>query len=184
MKRGKLPDQNSKDSKALVTRDTVTLRELIDLLGGKDKTELAMFFMEWLNNGMNAKNAYLKFHPNITDRSAMVLGSRELRKVDIPLILEALDMGTSSYFEQLKAGLNAGKTFILKKYDKNGKIVKELSSHQPDHKTRRLYHEAQGKMLGFETNSPTSLVQNNFNIKNLGAAIKRDSIARGLPYIL
>lgn len=48
-----------------------------------------MFLAEWLNNGKNAKRAYLKFHPNVSEHSAEVLGSRQLRKVDIlPFLVE------------------------------------------------------------------------------------------------
>lgn len=52
--------------------------------------------------------------------------------------MEAVGLGYEAYFEQMKKGLNATKVVGLQ-----GDTV-------DDHKTRRLYHEAQGKILGIE----------------------------------
>lgn len=159
------------------TQTQVTLQAITDLLGGD--VELAQFFLEWLDNGHNATKAYLKFHPNVTEGSARVLGSATLSNINIPLVLEALGMGRSRYLEQLEAGLSAGKIFVLTKFDRKGRKVAKLDLSQPDHKTRRLYHEAQGKILGIEKESG-AVVQFNYNFANLGKDIKRDEIARGL----
>ena len=160
------------------SKEQVSLPEITDLLGGD--TELALFFVEWLDNGFNATKAYLKLHPNVTDHTARVVGSRWLAKVDISTVLEAMDLGRSKYLEQLKAGLNAGRIFAITKWDKNGKKVQELDFSQPDHKVRRLYHEALGQMLGVEEKSGVKIQNNQFNFADLGKSIRRDEMARGL----
>lgn len=51
-----------------------------------------LFILEWLNNGKNAKRACFKLHPSVTERSAEVLGSRLLRKVNISrFLVEVVD---------------------------------------------------------------------------------------------
>lgn len=42
---------------------------------------LALFYLTWLKNGLNATQAYLKLHPNVDYHSARTLGSRMLTKV-------------------------------------------------------------------------------------------------------
>lgn len=72
------------------------IKALLQIVGGDEGT---LFFLEeWLNNGRNAKRAYLKLHPNVTKHSAEVLGSRMLAKVNIlPLLVEDEKEGTWVY---------------------------------------------------------------------------------------
>ena len=164
-------------TKKPASQKQVTLQAITDLLGGDH--ELAQFFLEWLENGHNATRAYLKFHPNVTEHSARVLGAVVLAKISIPQVLEGLGLGRSKYLEQLEAGLNAGRVIIIEKFDKNGKKVAKLDLSQPDHKTRRLYHEPLGQMLGLESKSNV-VVPIQFNFADLGKSIQRDEQARGL----
>ncbi len=165
-------------TKKPASQKQVTLQAITDLLGGDH--ELAQFFLEWLENGHNATRAYLKFHPNVTEHSARVLGATVLAKISIPQVLEGMGLGRSKYLEQLEAGLNAGRVFIIEKFDKKtGKKVAKLDLSQPDHKTRRLYHEPLGQMLGLESKSGIVFNQQ-FNFADLGKAIQRDERARGL----
>lgn len=177
MPKKKKPVQKAANAE-LLTQEQITLEEVEKLLDGD--TTLAMFFLEWLNNGLNAKMAYLKFHPNVQERSAEVLGSRELRKVEVATIMEALGVGASPFFSQLAAGLNAEKKAVLRKYDKQGNIVQELDLSQPDHKTRAIYNERQGRMLGLEKEKGDKTI-NYFDFSRLGGMIKADREERGLP---
>lgn len=77
----------------------------MDELGG-DK-EVPVFFLEWLKNGFNATAAYKALHPDVTNESARVLGSRKLAKVNIGAILVASGYDYTDFVGQLKAGLNA-----------------------------------------------------------------------------
>jgi len=96
-----------------------------------DNKRFLVFFNEWCGNGLNAKKAYQKIHPDVTERSAQTLGSRMLRRVDTLDILDRYGLGIDIYMKQLKLGLNA-----------------ELgSSRKPDHKVRRHYHKVLGKLL-------------------------------------
>lgn len=104
--------------------------------------ELALFFLTWIKNGRNATAAYQELHPNVTSGSARALGSIVLAKIDKRLILEALDLGAETYLKQLSEGLQAEQTISIP--------ATGISFTIPDHKTRRPYHEALGKMHGFE----------------------------------
>jgi hypothetical protein len=150
----------------------MTDKQATDITGFEDaigdKT-LALFFMEWLKNGQNATKAYLTLHPSVDYHSARVLGSRQLAKVNISVILNAHNLGIETYIRQLKEGLSA-------------KMLASSSKAVPDHKTRRLYHKALGELLGFEGKETKINFQNNqYNFANLGRDIERDRIARGLP---
>jgi phage terminase small subunit len=46
------------------------------------------FVEEYIANGRNGKQAYKKFHPNVTDRTAEVTASRLLRKVEVSAYLD------------------------------------------------------------------------------------------------
>lgn len=98
----------------------------------------AIFFQAWLRSGLNAKKAYLALHPDVGEHSAETLGSRMLKKVEVSAILSAYGLGIEAYFSQLKAGLTA---------DKWNDFTGE---REPDHKTRRAYHEVLGKLHDFE----------------------------------
>lgn len=121
---------------------------------GNDE-EVAQFYLVWLQNGRNATKAYMAIHPNVTEHSARVLGTRQLAKVSKTEIARAYGISYDSYFKQLKEGMNAKKQIRF-----FGKVIDE----QPDHKVRRAYHEAVGEMLGMETkNQGNTAVQVNVN---------------------
>lgn len=150
-------------------------RELAKIMDGD--MELAIFFMSWLRKGMNATAAYEELHPDVTHGSAMVLGHRWLSRVNLQDIMEAYGLGHESYFQQMFEGLRANKNAVLRKYDrKTGELIQELDLSGPDHKTRRYYHEAQGKILGIEKDKQEAPPVN----VNIGVAITQASKDRGL----
>ena len=77
------------------------------------------------------------------------MGSRLLKRVSIELVLESYGIGVGNYFDQLKEGLASVKYVGL------------MAEPVPDQRVRRIYHQALGKMLGFE--SPDIQI-NNANI--------------------
>lgn len=89
--------------------------------------EVAMFFVSWVRNGMNATRAYKELHPEVSEGSARVLGSRMLAKVNISDILAVYGLTMEEYFLILKEGLKS-----------------------PDLKVRKQYHEVLGKLIGIE----------------------------------
>jgi len=119
-----------------------TFKELVHLVG--DNEELALFMAEWFKQGRSAKRAYLVLHPNVSPESAAVLGHRLLMKVNLTDILSSYGLGIEKYFEQLDAGLKA---------DKWNDFTGE---REPDHKTRRLYHEPLGKLHKIEQDSKST----------------------------
>ena len=102
---------------------------------------LAELVTEWVNNGRNATKAYKKLHPNVAEGTARVMGSALMKKVDKTFLAELYCGGIDTYFKQLNDGLNANVVIL------SGGKKKVLA---PDHRVRRLYHEALGKMLGIE----------------------------------
>jgi hypothetical protein len=122
---------------------------------GDDK-ELALFFVAWLNHGMNATKAYLQIRPEVSEASARVLGCRMLRKVNISMILEAYGLDWEKYLYKLVDGLEANKW------------NSDVKDFEPDYKARRLYHEALGKLLGIEKNPSrdNSIVVDSYNTFN------------------
>lgn len=103
-----------------------------------DSKNQALFVGAWLKHSRNATKAYLELHPNVTYESARVLGSRLLTKVNIQDILVMYDLGLERYLKQLDAGLEAQRWNHLTK------------EWEPDHRTRFLYFETLGRLLGFE----------------------------------
>lgn len=106
----------------------------------KDNLDLMLFYLTWIKNGMNATSAYLELHPHVDSHSARVLGSRWLARVsnvDKQLLMKAYGLDQEKYFTQLKDGLDAIKSDIT-------------GNTYPDHKTRALYHDKLGKLLGIE----------------------------------
>jgi len=101
--------------------------------------ELMDFFNEWSTNGHNATKAYLRFHPNCTEKSASVLGARVLGKVNKAEIMREFGLDENAYFKQLNDGLNATKWNDF------------TGDREPDHKTRLPYHDKVGRMLGIES---------------------------------
>lgn len=167
IKKKKVVTRKKKTSLVLVKttkpKKTNTLRDseyLLELLGG-DK-DLMLFFMTWVANGRNATKAYLKLHPNVSEASAAVLGSMKLRNIKIDVILEGFGLGVDTYMEQLKNGLEAVKYEEVVSIDNEGNIEKQAIP-VPDHKVRRNYHAALGKMLNFEKDSGTNVLQLNQN---------------------
>ena len=116
----------------------LTINELEEILGSKERT---LFYLTWLKHNRNATQAYLELHPNVTERSASTLGSRELGKVDIKVIASAYGLDSQKYFQQLNEALDADKW-----NDYTGE-------READHKTRKPYHDKLGGILGIETKS-------------------------------
>ncbi len=99
--------------------------------------EVPLFLAEWLKNGLNASAAYKTLHPDVSDASARVLGSKKLAKINISAILAGYDIGYSNYIQGLKEGLVATK-------------LNELTGEKvPDYRTRLEFHRILGKLLGF-----------------------------------
>ncbi len=116
---------------------------------------LAAFIAEWMKNGMNATKAYKKLHPEVTERSARVLGARQLTKVNISAILAIYDLGIDKYVEKLRDGLSAKSPVVW-----DGKVV----DYYDDYRVRRQYHKALGELHGLEgRKSDTPSVSVNIN---------------------
>ena len=111
-------------------------RLAIDELIGGDK-EIPLFLDEWLRNGLNASAAYKTLHPNVSDASARVLGSKKLAKINISAILAGYDLGYNDYIVGLKEGLAAMK------------FNEQTGEKAPDYKTRLEFHRILGKLSGF-----------------------------------
>ena len=125
------------------------LKELEELLGSKERT---LFYLTWLKHNRNAKQAYLELHPEVTERSAEVLGSRMLSNIEMKQIARAYGLDEQAYFEQLAKGL------IAKKRDQFSGELEE------DHKTRKPYHDKLGEILGIEGKQTASI---NVQVNNL-----------------
>lgn len=106
--------------------------------------DLVLFFVSWIKHERNATEAYLELNPSVDRTSAQVLGSRQLAKIDRGAVMKSYDLGLEEYFQQLKDGLKAIKS------DATGQTY-------PDHKTRALYHDKLGKLLGIETDNPPNV---------------------------
>ena len=101
-------------------------------------TDLLLFYLSWLKNGLNASKAYKELHPDITDGSAEVLGSRALSKVKKETVLQAYKLDLQKYFTQLREGLEATKWNDF------------TGEREADHKTRKDYHDKLGRLIGLE----------------------------------
>jgi hypothetical protein len=108
-------------------------------------TDVLLFYVSWIKNGLNAGKAYKELHPEVVQHSADTLGSRMLKKVENEMVLQAYGLDLQKYFEQLKGGLNA-----MKRDQFSG----EMSE---DHKTRQAYHDKLGKLLGLEQGSGSTI---------------------------
>jgi hypothetical protein len=152
----KTEPKKESDKKLALTTDLTVLEAAFD--GDK---EMVLFFLSWLKNNRNATKAYQEIHPGVSERVAAVLGSRKLRKVDIGLVLESYGIGIPDYFDQLKEGLKAMKQVEGMLIGPDG--VQKAITEIPDHKTRRVYHKALGKILKIEDveNVIVNNVQNN-----------------------
>src|SRR6266540_4716477 len=85
----------------------IEAKDIVKLEGGPDE---ALFFVTYIQCGLNATKAYKTLHPGVTDGSARELGSKALRKLDNRLLMRVCDLGPERYFEQLHEGLNAMKS--------------------------------------------------------------------------
>lgn len=130
-----------------LTLDQVVANAGLVLESCNNDPHTAQFFLIWLQNGHNGTDAYQTLHPKMSRHTASVLGARELAKVSKSAIMEAIGLGYSAYFEQMRKGLNATK------------VVGLQGDEVDDHKTRRLYHEAQGKILGIEQSTQVGTPQ-------------------------
>lgn len=104
--------------------------------------DLVLFFLSWVKNERNATKAYLEINPSVDPASAAVLGSRMLKKVNVEAVLQAYGIGPETYYQQLAEGMKAVKS------DMTGQTF-------PDHKTRAIYHDKLGKLLGIEKDKET-----------------------------
>lgn len=132
-------------------------QELVDLAGGLDE---ALFFLAWIKNGQDATAAYEEMHPQIAHTSAKVGGHRMLTRVNPRALLSVFNLGPDRYLKQLSEGLNATKWNDF------------TGDREPDHNARVKYHDKLGKLLGIESNTPSTLVQVNsqFQIYDGGEA--------------
>jgi hypothetical protein len=124
------------------------MKELEKSLEGD--TDLILFYVSWLKNGLNASKAYKELHPDVTDGSSEVLGSRWLGrvkdKIGLQTIMSVYGLDMNMYLLQLKDGVRA---------DKRDQYSGEM---YPDHQTRLKYHDKLGKLLGLEVDSPTTAI--------------------------
>ena len=114
--------------------------------------DLVLFYIAWLKNGLNATNAYLELHPDVSNPSARVLGSKLLTKINKEILLNAYGLDIQKYFKQLAEGLEAMKV---------NEFTGELYA---DHSVRRFYHDKLGKMLGLEKDK--ALLEFNQTVNN------------------
>ena len=134
--------------------------KLITIFNGD--VDLALFYLAWIKNGLNASKAYKELHPEVKAHSADTLGSRLLKKVDKSAILDAYGLDQELYFKQLKEGVQAMKTDHF------------TGEQSPDHKTREKYHDKLGKQLGLEQDKVSILQQFNIGGKSTVEWIEDD----------
>lgn len=132
---------------------TPSIEELEEAFEG-DK-DLVIFFITWLKNGLNATLAYKELHPNVTDHSARVLGTRKLAKVSIPILLAVYGLGVDRYYSQLSEGMDATKWNDF------------TGEREADHKTREAYHKKLGRLLGIEKDEGTKVSVGIINVPNI-----------------
>lgn len=108
--------------------------------------DLMLFYVSWIKNGLEAKKAYKEFHPDVTEGTSEVMGSRWLsrvkKKIGIEAVMAVYGLDLNLYFKQLKEGNNATKWNDF------------TGEREADHKTRQGYHDKLGKLLGIETDNP------------------------------
>jgi hypothetical protein len=141
---------------------------------GNIDLDLLLFYVSWLKHGMVAQYAYKELHPEVTDASAAVLGSRELSKVNRELVMSAYKLDLARYFAQLDEGLAANKLISARVIHKKDSPTSQADGESPatsrtddfievpDHYARKPYHDKLGKLLGIESEKgPTVAVQVN-----------------------
>lgn len=116
----------------------VSLETIEEICGSKERT---LFFLTWLKHDRNATKAYLELHPDVTERSAGVLGSRMLGNIDIKLVASTYGLDIHKYFSVLKEAIDA---------DKWNDFTGE---REKDFKTIKPYHDKLGKLWGIENDT-------------------------------
>lgn len=131
-------------------------KAIIKALG--DDIKLIKFFEACMETNWNTQKAYKLVNPQVTDKTAKLMGwtyMQKLKASNINLVLEAQGLGTNSYFKQLKEGLGATKMEV---------VAVGVYEERPDHKVRRAYHRAQGVMLGIEKKKDEVINDNRIQI--------------------
>ncbi|MFA5993351.1 MAG: hypothetical protein WC823_00155 [Parcubacteria group bacterium] len=136
--------------------------------------EMTLFFLAYLKHDRNASKAYKFLHPGCTDHSSRVLGSRQLAKVSISMILDSYGLGVETYIKKIKEGLEAAnyEKVSVGTVDKlkNGKIKKETIYkivESPNHQVQKAYHESLGKLLGIEGKKDDTAPNISVQVNNL-----------------
>lgn len=161
-------------SKSLQRLHKAEFSKLAEEIGDID---LTLFFIEWMANSRNATKAYKALHPGISDLSAQSGGSRWLAQIPVRHVMDCYGLGVERYFQQLDEGLKANrKRAEVVDRDDKGRPVYEYFDEE-DHRTRRLYHEAQGRMLGLENQKDQAIT---FNFNTIGTVIQNARKERGL----
>jgi len=144
--------------------DAKTTEELKAVLGLEDR-EL-IFFLKWLECGMNATKAYKALNPNVSDASARVIGSRWLARVNTPLVLDALGIGAERYLGMYDEALGATSSESVPYQVKNKKgemVTKYKRVATPNWDVRERFHKRLGQILKFEATPGTAVQINNQN---------------------
>ena len=160
VKKSKKPSKKKDDISA---KDVSVLEDAFD--GDK---EMVLFFLAYLKYDRNASKAYKFLHPDCTDQSCRVMGSRQLTKVNISMILDSYGLGIETYIKKINDGLNATNVQYVhlrlkKEKGKKEKIIYD-KIETPNHQVQKSYHESLGKLLGIEgkkEDGPTVSVQVN-----------------------
>ena len=127
----------------------LTLETIEDICGSKERT---LFFLTWLKHDRNATKAYLDLHPDVTEKSANVLGSRMLSNIDIKLVAQAYGLDNHKYFSVLSEAMDA------EKFDQF------TGEREKDFKTILPYHTKLGKLLNIESGDAPNIQVNVANI--------------------
>lgn len=157
----------------IVLPEGEVLLDLKEICGGNEN--VALFFVAYLQNGMNSTKAYMILHPDVTRESASVLGARQLGKVRRSAILDAMQIGVQQYIEQIKEGMGAMITDTVttktKKKKGRGYDIDTVVVKKPDWSVRTAYHSKLGVLLGLEgktaPNVAVQVNQNNNTIESL-----------------
>jgi len=126
----------------------LSIETIEEICGSKERT---LFFLTWLKHDRNATKAYMEIHPNIKEKSANVLGSRMLGNIDIKLVAQAYGLDTHKYMKVLSEAMDASKWNDF------------TGEREADFKTIKPYHDKLGKLLGIETEQPTTQI----NLQNV-----------------
>lgn len=112
-----------------------------------EELQKQVFLDAWAKCGFKCGRAYKFLHPDVTDESAKVMGSRMLSKINLEEVLEMRNLGKDRYYDVLEEGLKATRT-VSGIGDANEKSIEFVDV--PDYRTIREYHKALGKALRVE----------------------------------